>query len=95
MATELAAAMYNRVMAGQPHHGKHGGDGTCHGPYCFRWTFLMVAALCCVATAFAAALWYRSRTAYQQVIKVGFRRENAPLVMQIVSCKWCTLPLTR
>jgi MFS family permease len=70
MATELAAAMYNRVMAGQPHHGKHGGDGACHGPYCFRWTFLMVAALCCVATAFAAALWYRSRTAYQQVIKV-------------------------
>ena len=66
--------MYNRVMAGQPHHGKHGGDGTCHGPNCFRWTFLMVAALCCVATAFAAALWYRSRAAYQQVIKVGTRR---------------------
>ena len=74
MATELAAAMYNRVMAQQPHHGKHGSDGSCHGPYCFRWTFLIVAALCCVATAFAAALWYRSRQAYQQVIKVGARR---------------------
>lgn len=68
MATELAAAMYNRVMAMQP-HGKHAGS--CHGPYCFRWTFLIVAALCCVATAFAAALWYRSHKAYQQVIKVG------------------------
>jgi hypothetical protein len=76
MATELAAAMYNRVMAQQPHHGKHGGDGSCHGPYCFRWTFLIVAALCCIATAFAAALWYRSRQAYQQVIKVNVREDH-------------------
>jgi hypothetical protein len=81
MATELAAAMYNRVMAQQPHHGKHGGDGSCHGPYCFRWTFLIVAALCCVATAFAAALWYRSRQSYQQVIKVRTRQGAHPVLV--------------
>lgn len=78
MATELAAAMYNRVMAQQP-PGKHGSS--CHGPHCFRWTFVIVAALCCVATAFAIALWYRSRAAYQQVIKVGGRRCKCQLFL--------------
>lgn len=68
MATELAAALYNRVLAQQAAHHKH--KDICTGPNCFRWTFLIVAALCCVATAFAVALWIRSRQAYQQVIKV-------------------------
>lgn len=75
MATELAAALYNRVLAQQAHH-KHHPD-ICTGPYCFRWTFLVVAALCCVATAFAVTLWIRSRQAYKQVIKV---RVDAPLI---------------
>lgn len=65
MATKLAATMYNYLMRQQG--GKHG----CHGPYCFRWTFLIVAALCTLATGMALLLWYRSRQAYQAVIKVS------------------------
>jgi hypothetical protein len=64
MATKLAAAMYNYVMRQQGH------ANMCRGPSCFRWTFLVVAALCTVATCLALLLWYRSRAAYRSVIKV-------------------------
>ncbi len=65
MATKLAAMMYNYVMRQQGH------AHSCHGPNCFRWTFLIVAALCTVATCMALLLWYRSRAAYRSVIKVS------------------------
>ena len=65
MATSLAGAMYNWVMAHTDQRGHF-----CHGPLCFRYTFLIVAALCTVGTVFAALVWVRSRTAYRAVIKV-------------------------
>ncbi len=65
MATLLSGAMYNWVME---HYDQRGHF--CHGPLCFRYTFLIVAALMMVATVAAAFVWARSREAYKAVIKV-------------------------
>mmetsp|Transcript_14199 Transcript_14199/g.42879 ORF Transcript_14199/g.42879 Transcript_14199/m.42879 type:complete len:728 (-) Transcript_14199:369-2552(-) len=65
MATSLAGAMYNWVM---DHYHQKGHF--CRGPLCFRYTFLIVAALAVVATIFATIVWARSREAYKAVIKV-------------------------
>ena len=65
MATSLAGYMYEMVLQREHQHG-----GTCIGPDCFRYTFLIVAALSLLSTLLAGILWLRTRTMYATIIQV-------------------------
>ena len=66
MATSLAGYMYEMVLQRTHQH-----SDTCIGPDCFRYTFLIVAALSLLSTLLAGILWYRTRTMYATIIEVG------------------------
>lgn len=65
MATALAGAIYQWSMEHDHEQGNF-----CTGPTCFRYTFLIVAALCLLTTVLATLVWWRSRESYKAVIKV-------------------------
>lgn len=66
MATSLAGRMYEMVLQRKHQHG-----ATCMGPDCFRYTFLIVAALSLVVTLLAFILWLRTRDMYATIIQVS------------------------
>ena len=65
MATSLAGRMYEMVLQRKHQHG-----ATCMGPDCFRYTFLIVAALSLIVTLLAVILWLRTRSMYATIIQV-------------------------
>jgi hypothetical protein len=87
MATVLAGAMYERVMRWQ-----HQKGGDCMGPDCFRYTFLIAAALSAFGTVLAALLWRRTSKKYQKIIKVR-SGQNSPAsphwLQKSMSCWRC------